>query len=238
MNRPVALITGGAKRVGRAIALHLARRGYDLLVTYNRSEADALSLKNELEVIGSRAMMLQADLTDLPSATARISAAVEQSGSRLDALINNASIYLPDGSEEQALSMYQIHCQAPLVLSRLLAEPLKLHGGCIINMCDILGARPMPGWLNYCASKAALASITMGLARELAPEIRVCGIAPGVAEWPEGYDETDKEKYLKRVPLKRAGTPEDVARLAGFLLNEGSYITGQIVVVDGGRSIA
>ena len=238
MNRPVALITGGVRRVGRAIALHLARRGYDLLVTYNRSEVDARSLKSELDGIGVRSLMLQADLTNLPSAGAAIASAVEQFGARLDTLVNNASIYLPDEPADQTLSMFQIHCQAPLELSHLLAAPLRQQRGCIINMCDILGVRPMPGWLNYSASKAGLANITLGLARELAPDIRVCGIAPGVAQWPDNYAEQDKENYLKRVPLKRAGTPEDIARLVGFLLSEGTYITGQIIAVDGGRSIA
>ena len=224
--------------MGRAIALHLARGGYDIIATYNRSEADSVSLQSELEALGARALMLRADLTDLPSAADAVVSAVEHFGSRVDALVNNASIYLPDESAGLALSMFQVHCQAPLLLSHLLATLLKRQHGCIINMCDILGSRPMPGWLSYCASKAGLANITMGLARELAPDIRVCGIAPGVAQWPEGYAEQDKEQYLKRVPLKRAGTPEDIARLVGFLLKEGSYITGQIIAVDGGRSIA
>ena len=104
-------------------------------------------------------------------------------------------------------------------------------------MCDLLAERPWPQYLIYCASKAALANLTMGLARELAPQVTVNGIAPGVVEWPADYPEEERQKYLKRVPLARPGTPQDVANLVHFLVTEGSYITGQIIRLDGGRSI-
>jgi pteridine reductase len=104
-------------------------------------------------------------------------------------------------------------------------------------MVDLLAEKPWPEFLAYCASKAALANLTLGLAKELAPEVTVNGIAPGVVDWPDDYPEADRQKYLKRVPLGRAGTPEDVAHLVHYLATEGSYITGQIIRLDGGRSI-
>jgi len=237
MQRPLALITGGARRVGRAIALHLAHQGYDVAFTYLSSKAEALLLIAELRNIGVEALSMQVDLTDLPVGVEQISRHLGNSASRLKCLVNNASIYQPDSAIDSAASMYRIHAEAPLLLARGLSPHLAANHGCIINMCDILGARPMPGWLAYCSSKAALANITMGLARELAPDVRVCGIAPGVAQWPDDYDESARKEYLRRVPLQRAGTPEEVARLAWFLLNDATYITGQIIPIDGGRSI-
>ena len=117
------------------------------------------------------------------------------------------------------------------------APLLRTAKGRVINMVDLLAERPWPQYMAYCASKAALANLTLSLARELAPEVTVNGIAPGVVEWPADYPEAEKEKYLKRVPLGRAGTPQDVANLVHFLATEGSYITGQIIRLDGGRSI-
>ena len=238
MTRPLALITGGARRVGRAIALHLAKNGYDIVLTYHESEQQAQQLCAELMSCGRTSdRALRRISPSSPAAWQDLVAAIPDRG-RLQAVVNNASIYLPDSAIDSSLPLFAIHCEAPLLLSRLLAPELEANRGCIINMCDILGRRPMPGWLGYCSSKAGLASLTLGLARELSPEIRVCGIAPGVAQWPDGYDEDVKTEYLRRVPLRRAGTPEEVAALVRFLLTEGTYITGQIIAIDGGRSIA
>jgi len=123
------------------------------------------------------------------------------------------------------------------LLAQSLAPMLRAARGHVVNMIDLLVERPWPEYMAYCASKAALANLTLSLARELAPEVTVNGIAPGVVEWPEDYPQAEREKYLKRVPLARAGTPEDVANLVHFLCTEGSYITGQIIRLDGGRSI-
>ena len=157
----------------------------------------------------------------------------------MDGLIHNASLYEPDrpGDLKQSADFWRIHVEAPLLLTHRLMPQLKASRGCVITLCDILSRRPMKGWLSYCASKAGLESLTIGLAKELAPEARACGIAPGVALWPADYPEADKAKYLQRIPLQRAGQPEDVARLVHFLLTEGTYLTGQIIPLDGGRSI-
>lgn len=237
MDRPVILITGAARRVGRGIALYLAARGFDVVFTYHHSQPDARSLQDQLTTLGARALAVQADFLDL-RAIAHVSAELSRFSPHLFALINNASIYQPDNPADPSLSMrmWRIHVEVPLLLARAFAPQLKASRGCIVNMSDILADRPMPGWLAYCASKAALANLTMGLARELAPEVRVNAIAPGVAEWPADYPEEEKLKYLKRVPLARAGTPEDAARLIHFLLTDATYITGQIVRLDGGRS--
>jgi pteridine reductase len=130
-----------------------------------------------------------------------------------------------------------VHFESPLLLCQAFAPMLRHSKGHIVNMVDLLAERPWPQYLAYCASKAALWNLTLGLARELAPDVTVNGIAPGVVEWPEDYPPEEREKYLRRVPLARAGTPQDVAEAVHFLVTGGSYITGQIIRLDGGRSI-
>ena len=127
--------------------------------------------------------------------------------------------------------------ESPLLLAKALADKLRASRGHIVNMVDLLAERPWPAYAAYAASKAALANLTLSLARELAPDVTVNGIAPGVVEWPDDYPESERAKYLKRVPLARAGSPDDVAKLLHFLVTDGSYITGQIIRLDGGRSI-
>ena len=131
-----------------------------------------------------------------------------------------------------------IHVQSPVLLIKQFAPLLRAAGGHVVNMLDLLAEKPWPAYLAYCTSKAAMANVTISLARELAPQVTVNGIAPGVIEWPDDMAEADRDKYLKRVPLGRPGTPEDAARLVTFLATDGSYITGQIIHLDGGRSIA
>jgi pteridine reductase len=133
--------------------------------------------------------------------------------------------------------MMAIHFESPLLLAQAFGPMLRASGGHIVNMVDLLAERPWPQYLAYSASKAALANLTLGLARELAPEVRVNGIAPGVVAWPEDYPDAARAKYLKRVPLARAGTPQEVAELVHFLCTAGTYLTGQILRLDGGRSI-
>jgi pteridine reductase len=130
-----------------------------------------------------------------------------------------------------------IHYETPLLLAKAFAPTLRTTRGRIVNMVDLLAERPWPQYLAYCASKAALANLTLALARELAPDVTVNGIAPGVVAWPDDYPESERAKYLKRVPLARAGTPQDVAELVHFLCTGGAYMTGQILRLDGGRSI-
>jgi pteridine reductase len=160
---------------------------------------------------------------------------------RLDVLVNNASIFpktpLEHTEPELIRRLMAIHYESPLLAARRFAPMLKAARGSIINMLDIAVERPMRGYAAYTASKSALWNLTLSLARELAPEVTVNGIAPGVVEWPDDYAQADRDKYLSRVPLARSGTPQDVASLVRFLVTEGRYITGQIIRVDGGRSI-
>jgi pteridine reductase len=239
--RRVAVITGGAKRVGRAVVLRLAREGFDVAFSYLSSEGEARALEQEVARTGRRALAVRADLTDPEAGTRAIVDRVNGEFGRVDVLMNNASLYEPgapgEANLEQTRRLMAIHFESPMLLCRGFESQLRKAKGCVVNMCDLLGERPWPRYLAYCASKAALANLTLSLARELAPDVTVNGIAPGVVEWPEDYPEGEREKYLKRVPLGRAGTPEDVANLVHFLCTEGKYVTGQIIRLDGGRSI-
>lgn len=240
-NRPVALVTGGAKRVGRAIVEELARGGFDIVLTYLGSETEARDLEARIAADGRRCLAVRADLTDPLAATKLIRGSVIEKFTRLDVLVNNASLYEPSDlghlTLEKLRRLNAIHLESPLLLSQAFAPLLRKSQGHIVNMVDLLAERPWPEYLGYCVSKAALWNLTLGLARTLAPEVTVNGIAPGVVEWPEDYPESEREKYLKRVPLARAGTPHDVAKLVLFLCTSGTYITGQIIRLDGGRSI-
>jgi pteridine reductase len=237
----VALVTGAARRVGRAISLRLAEAGFDVAFTYLNSHDLADSLVAEIRKTGGQALAIRADLTDPQSAIPAITAPFAAAFRRLDVLVNNASLYEPDTDAPDALSkarrMWAIHVESPMLICRAFAPSLKAAGGCIVNMVDLLAERPIPGYLAYCVSKAALWNLTLGLARELAPEVRVNGIAPGVVEWPEDLPSQERAQYLRRVPLARAGTPADVAQAVLFLCSAAPYITGQILRLDGGRSI-
>lgn len=241
MTAKVALITGAAKRVGRAITLELARAGFDVAFTYLSSQADAQSLTAELLTLGRRARAIRADLFQPDIAAEEIHRAVSVEFGRLDVLVNNASYYIPADLAATTTAimhrLHAIHVESPLLLCQKFEPMLRAARGHVVNMVDFLAERPWPQFLPYCASKAALANLTLGLARALAPQVTVNGIAPGVVEWPPDYPQAERDKYLKRVPLARAGTPDDVARLVKFLVTEGSYITGQILRLDGGRSI-
>jgi len=237
----VALVTGGAKRVGRAIVEKLAASGFDVAFTYLSSEADAKELAHRIRAGGRRALAIKADLTRPDPCVEEIWREFFHEFDRADVLVNNASLYetgdLPAATHQQLLRLNAIHIESPLLLCQVFAPLLRESHGHVINMVDLLAERPWPQYLAYCASKGGLRTLTLGLARALAPEVTVNGIAPGVAEWPPGYPEEEKQKYLKRVPLARAGTPQDVADLVHFLCTTGTYITGQIIRLDGGRSI-
>jgi pteridine reductase len=233
--RKVALVTGGAKRVGRAIVERLFEAGYDVAFTYHASLELAEDLASRLN-----AHAICADLTDPDDAAQHIEQSLLRFADRLDVLVHNASLYEPSSLNStdmtQMRRLMAIHYESPLLLTRALASLLRASRGHVITMVDLLAERPWPQYLAYSASKAALANLTLGLARELAPDVTVNGIAPGVVEWPEGYPDAEKQRYLKRVPLQRPGTPQDVAELVHFLVTSGSYMTGQILRVDGGRS--
>jgi len=240
--RPVALITGAAKRVGSVIARTLHAAGYDLALHYRHShrEMDALCAELEAQRFGST-LMLQGELADVACLTRMIDACMAHFG-RLDALVNNASAFYPTpvGSVTPAQwdELFASNARAPFFLAQAAAPFLKNAQGCIVNMADIYAERPLSRHPVYCMAKAALVAMTRALALELGPDVRVNAIAPGAVLWPEaGNAYTDQEELLARSPLKRAGTPEDVAAAVLFLIRDAGFTTGHVLNVDGGRAL-
>ena len=238
----VLLITGGARRVGAQIARTLHGAGARVLIHYRTSATAAKALAAELnkERAGSVAIH-GADLHAADAPAAIVAAALREFG-RIDILINNASAFYPtpvgEITAKQWDDLFSSNVKAPLFLAQAAAPSLRAQRGLIINIVDIHGLRPLRGHPVYSAAKAALAMLTRALALELGPEIRVNGIAPGPILWPEGaMDEALKGEIIAKTALKRHGTPRDVARTALFLAQDAPYITGQIIAVDGGRSI-
>lgn len=243
----VALVTGGARRVGRAIAMELANAGMDVAITYNRSHAEAAEAVAHIEKMGRRAMAIQVELAQADCAE-RIFEAFGARFDRLDALVNNASVFDPTALAEVTVADYDrnqaINARAPLMLIRKFAPLLgrdydpKDPGspGRIVNFIDIhVMGEPLPGYIAYNCSKAALMEITASCAIELAPRITVNAIAPGVVEWAAAYTDEERRRYMTRVPLERPGTPRDAAAAVLYLVRDGSYCTGQIIRLDGGR---
>jgi pteridine reductase len=236
------LITGGARRVGAAVVRALHAAGANLVVHYRSSQEDAIALARELNERRSGSVVVQAaDLLEPTTPQDLVARALAAFG-RLDVLINNASSFYatPVGTITSADwdDLMGSNLKAPLFLSQAAAPSLRERGGLIVNLVDIHGLRPLKGHPVYCAAKAGLAMLTRSLARELGPAIRVNGIAPGPVLWPEGnLDETLKQEIIEKTALKRYGTPEDIARTVLFLAKDAPYITGQIIAVDGGRSI-
>lgn len=241
--RPVALITGAARRVGATIARTLHGAGYDLVLHYRNSRREVEALCADLE--SARAggtLALAADLADAGALPALVEQGVQRFG-RLDALVNNASSFYPTPigtvTAAQWDELFASNARAPLFLAQAAAPHLKGARGAIVNLVDIYAQRPLVGHAVYCMAKAALATLTLALARDLAPEVRVNAIAPGAVLWPEtGKSYADQAELLKRTPLQRAGAPEDVAAAVLFLLRDATFTTGQILAVDGGRSLA
>jgi pteridine reductase len=241
--RPVAIITGAAKRVGAVIAETLFDAGYDLALSYRHSRGEAEALCARLEAKRAQScLILPLDLSrvaELPAFVAQVTARF----GRVDALINNASSFYPTplarATEAQWDDLFASNVKAAFFLAQACAPQLARQNGCIVNLVDIYGERPLPGHPIYSMAKAALAMMTMALASELAPEVRVNGIAPGAVLWPESGKASGEQKaLLARTPLGRAGEPADIARTALFLLRDAPYITGQIIRVDGGRSLS
>jgi pteridine reductase len=237
-----ALITGGARRIGAVIARTLHQAGMNLALHYRASAAAAAALQEELHrQRPDSIILLQADLQD----TAGLPVLVEQTVARwgrLDLLVNNASNFYPTplgtATETQWDELMASNLKAPFFLAQAVAPWLQAVQGSIINMLDIYAQRPLENYPIYCAAKAGLAMLTQSLARELAPAVRVNGIAPGAILWPEdGLSETAQAQLLSRIPLRRRGDPEDIARTLLFLVRDGRYITGQIFTVDGGRTL-
>ncbi len=240
----VALVTGGAKRVGRAIVLELARAGCDVAIHGRDPAKPARQLIELVRDLGRRAVAVPGDLSEPRDWPTIVRQTVDDLG-RLDILVNNASQFLtptPDTVDEFAPKLWEqvlrVNVVAPMALAHHGRPHLEAHGhGRIVNLCDISADRPWPDHLAYCSSKAALVALTKGLARALAPAIQVNGVAPGIAVFPESYSEQQRESLVAQVPLRRAGTAEEVARLVRFMVESGDYMTGEIVHLDGGRSV-
>ena len=264
-NSPVALITGAAKRIGATMAKTLHSAGSRVIIHYGHSAEDANALVNSLNAKRpNSAICLQADLCKLEDITRLAEQATApdafslgsntvhansnpeadssvKAKARIDVLINNASSFYPtplgDISANDWQALVGSNVQGPLFLSQALWPTLKASNGCIINMVDMHIDRPLPHHTVYGLAKTALASITRSLAVEMAPEVRVNGIAPGAILWPERELEHDqKQRLLDSIPLGGLGSPEDIANTATFLISA-NYITGQIIYVDGGRSL-
>lgn len=238
--RPVALITGAARRIGAAIARRLHADGYDLLLHYQHSEADMRALIAELDAARPRgAIARSADLTDAHALAPLVEAAIERYG-RLDALINNASLFAPTPLDtltpEAVDAHFAVNARAPLLLAQAAAPHLRRSSGAIVNIADIYAERPLRRHTAYCMSKAALVAATRALALDLAPEVRVNAIAPGAILWPDGGKSEDaKAALLARTPLARIGDVEDIAEAVRWLLRDARYTTGHVLNLDGGR---
>ena len=241
--RPVAFVTGAARRIGATIARTLHAAGYDLALHCRNScgELDALAADLERER-GESTVTLQADLADADCLPELVDAALARFG-RLDALVNNASAFQPTPigtiTPAQWDDLFAANARAPLFLAQAAAPHLAARGGAIVNLIDIHADRPLREHAVYCMAKAALAMATRSLALELAPDVRVNGVAPGAVLWPEaGKDEAERAHLVARTPLARIGTPADVAGAVLWLLRDAPYVTGEILRVDGGRAIA
>jgi pteridine reductase len=238
----VAFITGAAHRIGAQIARRLHAEEMDLVLHYRNSEAAAAALKSDLEAERAHSVLLmKADLHDCTGFT-RIVAAIRDFRGRLDVLINNASSFYETAFEQASESQWEdligSNLKGPFFLAREAAPLLKERGGCIVNLVDIHAERPLKDYPIYSIAKAGNAMMVKALARELGPQVRVNGIAPGAILWPEqGLSPTSKDEIVARTALQRAGSPEDIARTLVFLVRDADYITGQIIAVDGGRTL-
>jgi pteridine reductase len=238
----VAFITGAAHRIGAQIARTLHAEGVDLALHYRSSADAARALRSELEAVrADSVLLLQADLHDcaaFPDLVGRIRAF----HGRLDVLVNNASSFYPTpfdtASQAQWDDLIGSNLRAPFFLAREAAALLRDAGGSIVNLVDIHAERPLKDHPVYSIAKAGNAMMVKALARELGPEVRVNGVAPGAILWPEqGMSEDAKGEILSRTALQRPGSPEDIARTLLFLVRDADYITGQIIAVDGGRTL-
>jgi len=241
----VVLITGGAKRVGAAICRRLHGAGAKLMLHYRASAGEARLLQAELNGVRADSVaLIQADLLDLAKLPSLVDQTVMRFG-RLDALVNNASSFFstPMGEIQPAQwdDLMGTNVRAPLFLAQAAAAPLKKSQGAIVNISDIHAERPLRNYVVYSVAKAALTGLTRSLARELAPDVRVNAIAPGPILWPEGdesFDEVSRQRIISHTPLKREGTPDDIARAVHFLIADAPYVTGETLNVDGGRHVA
>ena len=241
-SNPTALVTGGARRIGKEIAITLHDAGYNIMIHYRSSASAAEDLLNQLNAKRpNSAATISGDLLN----TAAIPGIIEETVdtfSSLDVLINNASTFYPTPIEliddEFWNDLVGSNLKAPAFMVKSAAPHLRKSNGAIVNIIDIYARRPLANHPIYCAAKAGLEMLTKSLARDLAPQVRVNGVSPGAILWPEnGNSEISQAKLIEQIPLHRMGSPEDIAKTVKFLVVDGDYITGQIIAVDGGRSV-
>lgn len=236
----VVLITGAAQRIGAAIACMLHGEGMNLVLHYRSSRTEALALQRELNARRADSVLLvHADLLAVSGLPTLVNQALEAWG-RLDVLVNNASTFYgtPVGriTEQAWDDLFGTNARAPLFLAQAAAPHLRARQGCIVNIADIHGDRPLKDHAVYSMAKAALVMMTRALASDLGPQVRVNAVAPGAILWPrEGVDEVTKQRIVSRTFLKRKGDPQDIAKAVRFLIRDADYMSGQVLTVDGGR---
>jgi pteridine reductase len=235
----VALVTGGARRVGRAITLALAARGARVAVHYHASAAEAEDTVREARALGAEAWAVAADLRE-PEAPERLVRDVADRVGALDVLVNSAAVMirtpLEDVTPAQWDGIMALNLRAPFFCARAAADVMRERGGVIVNIADLAGLESWPAYIPHGISKAGVIQMTRALARTLAPAIRVNAIAPGAVLLPETWGAADAERLARTTPLRRIGTPEDVARAVLYLV-EAEYVTGDTLIVDGGRHV-
>ena len=238
----VTLITGAAHRIGATIARHLHQQGMNIALHYRSSKSTAQALTEELNRLRPNSVTaIGGDLLDTAALEKTVEQAYQKLG-RLDALVNNASSFYPtpvgEVTEAQWDDLMGTNLKAPFFLAQAAAPYLKANHGCIVNIVDIHAQKPMKGYPVYSMAKAGLQMLTMSLARELGPEVRVNGVAPGAILWPEAeLEDAAKTQILDRTALKRQGSPEDIAKAVSFMIRDADYISGQVLSVDGGRTL-
>ncbi len=241
MTEKWALVTGAGKRLGLETARALARRGYTIIAHVNGSRAGAEDLKHELAAEGHALHVVESDLSHALGQDALV-AATKALAPALDALVHNAGIFerAPFETIDRAAyaRMQAINAEAPFFVTQGLLPLLRAsHSPCIVHMTDIAAERPIAAYAHYTVSKAALLMLTRALAVELAPHIRVNAVAPGTVLFPDDFDAETRERFLARIPLRREGSASDVASAVAYLVADAPFVTGQVIAVDGGRSI-
>lgn len=244
LENKVILITGGAKRVGAAISRMLHADGANLMIHYRQSANEARALQAELNLKRpNSAAIIHGDLLNLAVLPTLVEETVKHFG-RLDALINNASSYyateLGEIGDDQWQDLIGSNLKAPLFLSQAAATELAKTKGCIVNITDMHVERPKKGYVVYSVAKAGLVTLTKSLAHEMAPDVRVNAVAPGPVMWPEDnpqFDEVYRKRVISQTLLKRIGEGDDVAKAVRFLIKDAPFMTGQVIAVDGGRSL-
>lgn len=241
LQEKVALVTGSAKRIGRAVANALADRGVHQAVHYRTSKTEAEDAVKLFRVLGVEAESFQADLSQVKEVEALASEVLKRFG-RLDILVNNASVFFPSPLGEvtdlQWDTLINTNLKGPFFLAQKVGLAMKAAvGGTIINIGDWAAERPYTGYLPYCISKAGVVAMTKGLAKALAPEVRVNCINPGPVMLPEDLSEAEKEEVMRKTPLQRTGSPTDIANAVVFLCEGTDFMTGAVITVDGGRTV-